>query len=61
MNKLLLSIHLVFLFCFIVGCQQGERVLVESKPDVEADIQAIKDIIADINTAVSAADVNTIM
>jgi len=47
-------IPLVFLCC--LGCQQGERVLVESKADVEADIQAIKDTIAELNGAVNSAD-----
>lgn len=61
MKKLLMFIPLVFLCCFIVGCQQGERVLVEPMPDVEADIQAIKDIIAEFNDALNAADIDGFM
>ena len=33
MNKLFMVIPLVFLLCFTVGCQQGERVLVQPLSD----------------------------
>jgi uncharacterized protein (TIGR02246 family) len=58
MKTLLILIPLVFLLCFIVGCQQGERVLVEPIPDVEADIQAIKDLHTNALAAFNAADLD---
>ena len=58
MKRLLILIPLVFLCCLTVGCISREEA---ASGDVEADIQAIKDSIAEINVAVSAADVNTIM
>ena len=61
MKNAFMVISLIFLLCLIVGCQQGEKAAGESNADVEADIQAIKDIVADINAAVSAADIDTIM
>ncbi|MBN2320990.1 MAG: SgcJ/EcaC family oxidoreductase [Acidobacteria bacterium] len=54
MKTLLMLIPLILLCC--PGCQQGERVLVEPKADVEADIQAIKEKIAELNSAVNAGD-----
>jgi ketosteroid isomerase-like protein len=56
MKKLLMVITLVFLLCISSGCEQSERVLVEPKADVEADIQAIKDIISELNAVVNAGD-----
>ena len=56
MKRLLMLIPLAFLCC--LGCQQGERVLVEPKPDVEADIQAIKDMVAEMEAATNSADLN---
>jgi uncharacterized protein (TIGR02246 family) len=44
-----------------LGCQQGERVLVEPKADVEADIQAIKNIVAEWEAAVNTGDTDKIM
>jgi uncharacterized protein (TIGR02246 family) len=52
-------VPLVFLCC--LGCQQGERVLVEPKADVEADIQAIKDVVAEWEAAVNTGDTDKIM
>jgi uncharacterized protein (TIGR02246 family) len=51
MKRLLILIPLVLLCC--LGCQQGEKVVTV---DVEADIQAIKDIVADCNAAANTAD-----
>lgn len=59
MNRLL--IPLVLLCCFVVGCQQGERVLVEPKVDVETDIQAIRDITDKWQIAINAGDLDTLM
>ncbi|MEJ2244779.1 MAG: SgcJ/EcaC family oxidoreductase [Acidobacteriota bacterium] len=58
MKRPLMLILLVLLCCLTVSCQQGERALVEQKVDVEADIQAIGDIVADYNAAVNTADIN---
>ena len=46
-------IPLVFLCC--LGCQQGERA---ATVNVEADIQAIKDLITDHNDAVNSGDID---
>lgn len=51
-------ISLVFLCCFIVGCQQDERVIVEPKAFVEMDVQTIKDLIAGLNAAFNSADLD---
>jgi len=60
MKNTFMVITLVFLCCFIVGCQQGERVLVEPKTD-EADIQAIKGIVADYQAAINTSNVDGVM
>ena len=51
MKRLLMLISLLFLCCF--GCQQGEEV---DTVDTEADIQAIKFILAELNSAWNATD-----
>ena len=58
MKKLLVVIPLVFLFCVSYSCQQGEKVSMEPAADVEADIQAIKDIISELNAGVNAGDID---
>jgi uncharacterized protein (TIGR02246 family) len=58
MKILLMVILLVFLCCFTVSCQQGEEL---ATVDVEADVQAIKDIAADANMAINAADIDWIV
>jgi hypothetical protein len=42
MGKVILFIILLFI---VSGCEQSERVLIVPKADVEADIQAIRDIV----------------
>lgn len=59
MKTLLILIPLIFFACF--SCQQAERVLVEPEEDAEADIQAIKDKIADLNASVNAADLDRLV
>ena len=49
-------IPLVFLSC--LGCQQGEQI---AAPDVEADIQAIKDSIVELEAAANTGDVDRVM
>jgi uncharacterized protein (TIGR02246 family) len=51
-------IPFIFLIFIASGCQQGERVLLEPKVDVEADIQAIKDIVKEYEGAVNTADID---
>lgn len=53
MKRLLLIIPLIILCCY--GCQQGEEV---APVDVEADIQAIKDIVADYEAGANSADID---
>jgi ketosteroid isomerase-like protein len=55
MKRLLMVISLVFLCCFTVGCQQGEEV---AAVDDEADIQAIKDVVADFNLALNTGNID---
>ena len=56
MKRLLILIPLVFLCC--LDCQQGQNV---ATVDAEADIQAIKDIVAKWEAAVNAGDTDRIM
>jgi len=56
MKRLLMLIPLVFLCC--MGCQQGEEVAAE---DVEEDIQTIKDIVKERNSATNDTDVERFM
>ena len=56
MKRLLMLIPLVFLCC--LGCQQGEEV---AAADVEADIQAIKDIVAGCQDANNVSDVDGVI
>ena len=46
-------IPLVFLCC--LGCQQSKEI---ANVDVEADIQAIKNAVADINVAINNGDID---
>lgn len=55
MKTLITVISLVFVSCFIAGCRQGEKA---AAVDVDADIQAIKDIVAGINTADNNGDID---
>ena len=57
MKRMLRVISLVFLCCFTFGCQQGEK----AASDSAADIQAIKDIVADTNDAINASDIDRFM
>jgi uncharacterized protein (TIGR02246 family) len=56
MKRLLVLIPLVFLCC--LGCQQSDDV---AAVDVEADIQAIKFILAELNSAWNANDIDSFM
>jgi uncharacterized protein (TIGR02246 family) len=61
MKKLLTIIPLVFLFCITFSCQQGAEVPKEPVADVEADIETIRNIVADCNAAVNTADIDMVM
>ena len=54
-------IPLIFLLFIASGCEQSERVLVEPKAGVEADIQAIRDITEKWQIAINAGDLDTLM
>jgi ketosteroid isomerase-like protein len=56
MKRLLMLIPLVFLCC--LGCQQGEKV---TATDVGADIQAIKDILTEWESAINTSDIEKAM
>jgi len=45
MKKLFMVLPLVFLLCFTFSCQKGEEVAEEPVVDVEADVEAIKDML----------------
>ena len=51
-------IPLIFLLFITSGCEQSERVLVEPKVDVEADIQTIKASVKEYEVAVNTADID---
>ena len=52
MKRPLILIPLIFMCC--LGCQQSEKA---TAVDVEGDIQAVKDIVADFNAAVNTSDI----
>ncbi|UCE41707.1 MAG: DUF4440 domain-containing protein [Candidatus Aminicenantes bacterium] len=59
MRKLFLIIPLVFLLCFIFGCQKkAEEVAEAAKPvaDVEADIAAIKGLLDEFDASLNVGD-----
>ena len=58
MKRLLMLIPLVLLCCLAVGCISRDYV---APTDVEADIQAIKDSVAELEAAVNMGDVDKIM
>jgi uncharacterized protein (TIGR02246 family) len=62
MKNLFMIMSLVCLLCFTFGCQQGEEVAEEATPgievDVAADIEAIKKINEEYESAHNAGDIN---
>jgi uncharacterized protein (TIGR02246 family) len=56
MRNILIVIPLIFLCC--LGCQQGGE---PATVDVEADIRAIKDIVADTEAAINTSDIEKFM
>jgi ketosteroid isomerase-like protein len=61
MKNTFMVIPLFFLCCFAVGCLQRGEVAEEPVADVEADIQAIKDAIVEVEAAVNAGDTDRAM
>ncbi len=61
MKKLLTIIPLVFLLCFTFSFQQGEEVAEEPAVDVEADIEAIKDLCEEWEVAYNANDIDKLL
>jgi ketosteroid isomerase-like protein len=61
MKNTFMVIPFVLLLCCIAGCQQGERVLVETKANVGADIQAIRNIIEEWKAAINTSDIENSM
>ena len=59
MKRVLISLG--FLCCLMIGCQEGDRVLIEYSGEVEKDTQAIRDIVADYNASMDSSDINRIM
>ena len=54
MKKLFVILSLVFMFCFVVGCQQGEEVAEEPVVDIAAEKQAVEKVIYDFFEAAFA-------
>lgn len=61
MKNIFMVIPLVFLCCLIVGCQRRGEVAEEPVADAEADIQAIRDMIVELESAVNAGDTDRSM
>jgi ketosteroid isomerase-like protein len=63
MKKLFMVLPLVFLLCFTFSCQQGEEVAEEVKPivDVEAEKQAIREIVQKSFEAEQQKDIDASM
>ncbi|MGB6865834.1 MAG: DUF4440 domain-containing protein [Candidatus Aminicenantaceae bacterium] len=56
MKKLFMVLPLVLLLCFTFSCQQGEEVAEEPVTDVEADVEAIKNLRAQYMVSQDAGD-----
>ena len=61
MKKTLMLGILVFLLSFAFSCQQGTEVVEQPVVDVEVDIQAIKDAVADFFVASNASEIDRVM
>ena len=56
MKKFLTIIPLVFLLCFTFSCQYGEEEAEQPAADVEADIEAIKALLAHNSSGINSGD-----
>ena len=61
MKNTFMVISFVLLCCFAVGCLQRGEVAEKPLADVEADIQAIKDVFTEWSAAYNAANVDKIL
>lgn len=57
MKRVLFALAIMTFLTLTIACQQGKEVASESKVDTQADIQAIKDIVADFNVALNSGDI----
>ena len=58
MKKLFIVLPLAFLLCFTFGCQQGEEMAEETAVDVDADKEAIKVLLNNNASVISAEDLD---
>jgi uncharacterized protein (TIGR02246 family) len=56
MKKLLMILPLVILLCFSFSCQKAEEVAEEPAVDVDADVEAVKELLAKFDLAANASD-----
>ena len=56
MKKLLMILPLVFLLCFTFGCQQAEEAAEEPAVNVEADKEAVREVLNQYEVAVNTGD-----
>jgi uncharacterized protein (TIGR02246 family) len=61
MKKLFMVLPLVLLLSFTFSCQKAEEVAEEPVVDVTADVEAIKKLTVDFNTAMSAGNVDKLV
>ena len=61
MKKLFMILLLVLVICFVSGCQQGEEMDEGQVADVEADVEAIRKINEEYDSAHNAGDINRIV
>jgi uncharacterized protein (TIGR02246 family) len=61
MKKLCMILPLIFLLCFTFSCQQGKEVAEEPVVDVEADIEAIKNVSEKWEVAYNDSDIDSLM
>lgn len=61
MKRVLFTLAITVFLCFTISCQQSEEIASKPKAEVQADIEAIKDIITGLEAAVNAGDVDKIM
>jgi uncharacterized protein (TIGR02246 family) len=61
MKKLFIILPLALILCVMVGCQKAEEVAEEPVVDVEADIEAIKNVTEKWEVAYNDSDIDSLM
>lgn len=61
MRSILVALAIIAFLCCIIACQQSEEASTTPKTDVQADIQAIKDVTDQWQIAINAGDLDTLM